>query len=316
MNFMSKNIFVKTRLTIMLLLLGIDLFFAYFNNPLIVCQIHGDLGFCDYPRLPDLPLAAIVSIVAIILFVAYCIYRICWHLCQKFKIDYVLLKNILLNSLIVIFAISACILYFFDLHRTLPSVGTFLSYPADFSNNQNLIGGASNVFVAKVIAQTGNKETSVGPRTQYSVEIIQNIKGDLSGIVTLDQLGGYKNGQLVTVEDATLEGYLLQPGATYLLATRYNEQENWYTLNPHPNASKLLSSDANLDKKELKALVDKDAKVKSLEAAYPNEHLLDADIAHNNTRNNYKSLPPEAKAAAQSRADAAKASFNVSATAQ
>jgi hypothetical protein len=184
------------------------------------------------------------------------------------------------------------------------------SYPSDFSNNQNLIGGTSNVFIAKVLAQTGNKETEIGPRTQYTVEIVQNIKGDLSGVVTLDQLGGYKNGQLVTVEDATLEGYLLQPGSTYLLATRYNEKENWHTLNPHPNASKLLSSDGTKSTLELQTLADQDEKVKSLEAAYPDEKLLDADIAHNNTRNSFQSLPPEAKAAAQARADSAEASLD------
>lgn len=188
-------------------------------------------------------------------------------------------------------------------------INIHLSYPSDFSNNQNLIGGASNVFVAKVIAQTGNKETSVGPRTQYTVEIVRNIKGDLSGIVTLDQLGGYKNGQLVTVEDSTLEGYLLQPGSTYLLATRYNEKENWYTLNLHPNASKLLISDETKSTAELQTLADQDEKVKSLEAAYPDEKLLDADITHANTRNAFKSLPPEARAAAQSRADVAKTSL-------
>lgn len=195
-------------------------------------------------------------------------------------------------------------------------INIHLSYPTDFSNNQNLIGGASNVFVAKVIAQTGNKETTVGPRTQYTVEIVQNIKGDLSGIVTLDQLGGYKNGQLVTVEDSTLEGYLLQPGSTYFLTTRYNEKENWYTLNPHPNASKLLSSDSVKSDADLKALSDQDEKVKSLEAAYPDEVLLDADIAHQNTRNEFKSLPADKKAAAQSRADSARASLAATAQAQ
>lgn len=184
------------------------------------------------------------------------------------------------------------------------------SYPTDFSDNQNLIGGATNVFIGKVVAQTGNKETSIGPRTQYAVEIVRNIKGDLSGTVVLDQLGGLKDGQLIAVEDATLPGYLLQPGATYLLATRYNEKENWYTLNPHPNASKLLSGDGTKSVANLGALSDKDPKVQSLEVAYAHEVLLDADVAHGNTRNSFQSLPPEAKAAAQSRADAARASLD------
>jgi hypothetical protein len=102
------------------------------------------------------------------------------------------------------------------------------------------------------------------------------------------------------------ESKLLEIGSTYLFATRYNAEDDTHTLNSHSNASKLLSSDPGFDKKDLKALVDKDSKIKSLEVAYANEILLDADIGHNNTRNSFQSLPPDAKAAAVARADAAR----------
>jgi hypothetical protein len=184
------------------------------------------------------------------------------------------------------------------------------SYPSDFSKNQNLIGGASNVFVARVSTQSGNKETSIGPRTQYIVEIIHNIKGNLSGTVTLDELGGYKDDQLVLIEDISPDDFFLVPGATYVFATRYNDKEGWYTVIGHPNGMKLLTKDTSLDTTALQTLIDQDLKVRSLEAAYPDEKLLDADIAHNNTRNSFQSLPPEAKAAAQARADAARISLD------
>jgi hypothetical protein len=123
----------------------------------------------------------------------------------------------------------------------------------------------------------------------------------------VEQEGGVKNGILQTIEDAFP---LLEPGSTYILATRYNESENAYTVIANENAGKLLTKDASLDNTQLKALSEQDEKVKSLEAAYPDEKLLDADIAHNNTRNSFQSLPPEAKAAAQARADSAEASLD------
>jgi hypothetical protein len=168
-------------------------------------------------------------------------------------------------------------------------------YVADFSKNDILIGASHNVFVGRVIKQSGEKALGSTPETQFKVEIISNIKGELKGTVTVNQFGGYKNGTFVTVEDDTpmpngksAGTYMLEPGATYLLATRYNEQEDWYTLNSFPTARKLLSKDANANIADLKTLAQNDERVKALTAAYPNEKLLDADIQHNNTRNNYK----------------------------
>jgi hypothetical protein len=181
---------------------------------------------------------------------------------------------------------------------------------ADVTQDTILLGASHNVFVGKVLAQTGTTENAAGPRTQYSVEVLSNIKGNLDGIVTAEQEGGFADGVLYSIEDAFP---MLEPGSTYILAARYNEPANAYTIIANKNAGKLLSSDSALDKKDIKVLLDKDKKIKSLEVAYANEVLLDADIAHNNTRNSFQSLPPEAKAAAQARADAARASLGASA---
>jgi len=186
-------------------------------------------------------------------------------------------------------------------------------YPADFSNNQILMGASHNVFVGKVLAQVGTNDFMGDPATQFSVQIIDNIKGELKDTVIINQSGGYKDGVLYVMDEG---GALLQPGATYLLATRYDTDAHYYTLNPHENASKLLSTDSTLSSAALRTLIAKDPKVRALQAAYPNEELLQADVYHANTRNNFKSLSADMKAPAQSRADAAKASLAAGANVQ
>lgn len=190
-----------------------------------------------------------------------------------------------------------------DVHETI----IHHSYPADYSNNSILIGASQNVFIGRVVAIVGNKDFMGSPATQFSLEIIKNIKGDTSGTVVINQEGGYRDGVLYLAEE---DGKMLQPGSTYLLATRYDSDGDYYTLNPHPNASKLLNDDASLEAVQLQSMSEQDVKVKSLESAYAHEKLLDADIAHGNTRNSFQSLAPAEKAAAQSRADAARASLD------
>jgi len=169
-------------------------------------------------------------------------------------------------------------------------------YAADFSDDKVLIGSSHNVFIGKVVRQIGNKERGISPETQFEVAVIDNIKGDLHGTVTVDQQGGYKDGTLYVVGDDMISlspdgnGYLLQPGSTYLFATRYNPTENWYTLNSYPTAIKLLSADGNASDVSLKARAESDPRVQQLKAAYPHEILIDADVAHHNTRNSYVSV--------------------------
>ncbi|MCK9351809.1 MAG: hypothetical protein WCT49_02005 [Candidatus Paceibacterota bacterium] len=173
------------------------------------------------------------------------------------------------------------------------------SYAADYAKDDILLGSSHNVFIGRVIKQEGTKSRFATPETQFKVEVVSNIKGDLHGTVTVDQFGGYKNGVLYTVADdnptpnRSADSYLLKEGSTYLLATRYNETEDWYTLNSFYTASKLLSTDKNMNPADLKALADNDERVKALKEAYPKEKLLDADISHGNTKNSFVSLPTE-----------------------
>lgn len=209
-------------------------------------------------------------------------------------------KNIIIGAVLFV-AISAFYLYANSANKTLKDISEVEvihpQYVADFSDDRILMGSSHNVFVAKVIEQTGSEPQADSPSTQFSVEIIENLKGDLAGEVTVDQLGGYKDGVLylvhndtVGLEDESRNSSLLVPGNTYLLATRYNPEKNQFTLITHENGLKLLSEDANLEKSQLKEITDKDAKVLSLREAYKNEILLEADIQNDNTLNSYKTI--------------------------
>lgn len=170
-------------------------------------------------------------------------------------------------------------------------------YVADFTDDNILVGASHNVFVGKVIEEVDTKERGIGPETQYKVEIIENVKGDLKGEVIINQAGGYKDGVLYIMEDGSdilseskkNDEYMLKVGSAYLLATRYNQKEDWHTLNSFYTAKKLISKEEK-DNNKLKTLAQTDERVIKLKNAYKNEILLDADVKNNNARNSYKSI--------------------------
>lgn len=105
--------------------------------------------------------------------------------------------------------------------------GTKVSYSEDFysfnvTDDRELVGAAQNVFVGKVIAQTGTT-TDPDLRTQFSVEVLENIKGNLTGTVTVSQNGGYENFEGKQYLIITEGDKLLEPGETYLFATRVSD---------------------------------------------------------------------------------------------
>jgi hypothetical protein len=168
-------------------------------------------------------------------------------------------------------------------------------YAGDFADDRVLVGASTNVFIGKVIEQAGNRERGIGPETQFTVEIVQNIKGKLQGTILLDQLGGYREGTLYKPENGAEtsefapQDYVLKPGSTYIFATRFSEENDWYTLNPFPTATALLTNDSNASGEVLSNLADSNVRVKQLRAAYVDEKPLPEDIAHNNTPNSYRS---------------------------
>ena len=170
-------------------------------------------------------------------------------------------------------------------------------WATDLSDDRKLVGISHNIFVARIIEQIGNKEDII-PSTQFSAEVILNIKGNLQGAITISQSGGYKNGVLHILEGGDVvtprqdgELFFLQPGATYLLSAGYIESDNWYGVFSHPNASKKISDGGTLTKTQLQALATGDEKVMRLREIYPNEILYDVSIRHNKTYNAYISRP-------------------------
>jgi hypothetical protein len=162
-------------------------------------------------------------------------------------------------------------------------------YPADFSEDENLVGAADNIFVGKVISGYGNKQRGSGPETQFKVEVVDNIKGELNGEVVVNQQGGYRDGELYVFEgdlfsDNDKES-LLQVGSTYLFSTRKSELNNWYTLISYPEANVLLAPE---ERYITKAEIKEHKRVKELTSAYPKEKHLKADVANSRVRNSYK----------------------------
>ena len=101
-------------------------------------------------------------------------------------------------------------------------------YVIDTNNPRAVVGFSDNVFVGKVIKQVGTKSLSVYPETQFEVEVMDNIKGELIGTVKVNQAGGYEGENLFLMEDDKL----LIEGKTYMFATRYLKEENWQTVIP------------------------------------------------------------------------------------
>lgn len=80
------------------------------------------------------------------------------------------------------------------------------------------------------------------PRTQFSVEVLKNVKGDLDGTVTVSQIGGYdgEEGREVRVEGDSLS----KPGKRYLFVTSYNREEGWYAVVAQPFGDVLVEDEA------------------------------------------------------------------------
>jgi hypothetical protein len=98
----------------------------------------------------------------------------------------------------------------------------------DVSNPNLLVGWADSVFIGKVVEQSGTKALDGLPETQFKVEVVETIKGDLTGTVTVNQQGGYDGNELILVENDSM----LTKGKSYLFVTKYLKEENWHTLVP------------------------------------------------------------------------------------
>lgn len=116
------------------------------------------------------------------------------------------------------------------------------SYAHNISDDRVLVGFSDNVFIGRVIEKTGSESNTpppeadspgFSPQTQFSVEVLENVKGNLSGTVTVSQYGGYEElfGVEVPFWKNLVDGdELLRSGQTYLFVTRYNERDGWHSI--------------------------------------------------------------------------------------
>jgi hypothetical protein len=118
-------------------------------------------------------------------------------------------------------------------------VNVEVDYAIEPTDERQLVGTATNVFVGRVIGKAGAEGAPLSgpgdrvvPRTQFSVVVLENIKGDLGGEVTVSQTGGYDKsvGHEVRIEGDPI----LKPGQELLFATSYNPEEGWYTIAAQP----------------------------------------------------------------------------------
>ena len=113
----------------------------------------------------------------------------------------------------------------------------------DVSDERKLVGFADNVFVGRVKDEVGIEPitgaiqpdadgpegpTPSIPQTQFSVEVLDNVKGQLDGVVIVSQTGGRVPGENAV---SLLErDPLLRSGETVLFATRFVSGEGWHQI--------------------------------------------------------------------------------------
>jgi len=170
----------------------------------------------------------------------------------------------------------------------------------ELDSYEGTMEAASNVFVGRVIKQVGTRARFEEPETQFEVEIIYNIEGDLQDRAIVSQAGGYKNGVLYrTSDDITIatdksvkenDSGLIKEGETYLFVTRYSEMGDCYSIYTHSKGTKILSKDKNLDKTALKSLYENDERFIRLKDAYEKGKSTDIRVEKDSAKNGEQSL--------------------------
>jgi hypothetical protein len=99
----------------------------------------------------------------------------------------------------------------------------------DVKDPRKLLGVANNAFVGKVISKEGTyKRELVIPETDFKVQILHNIKGQLPEFVVVNQIGGLD--ETTNTEILIENDQLLQPGMTYLFVTVAEKTGKYHAL--------------------------------------------------------------------------------------
>lgn len=145
------------------------------------------------------------------------------------------------------------------------TVNVEVSYVTDFRDARRLVGFADNVFIGRVISQDKTHIRVDLPQTLFNVDVVHNIKGSLPSSVLVNQQGGFNADEntMVLLENDPL----LEPGKTYLFATKVDGDGAWHTAVPVYGNAKIK------DEKEHKTLIDKLEKAKKEQIQYkPNSN--------------------------------------------
>jgi HEAT repeat protein len=131
---------------------------------------------------------------------------------------------------------------------------------AEIAEHKILVELSQNVFVGKVV-KAGTKEDTMA---QFEIDVVLNIKGTLQGRTVVNQ-------------NLRRSFALIEPGATYLFASRYDTNSNLHLLMPNPNGNRLLSTNAALSQAQLESLARSDEAVIRWQEACKKYELLFAE---------------------------------------
>jgi hypothetical protein len=146
-------------------------------------------------------------------------------------------------------------------------------FPPEVDSAEGLLSISGNAFVGKVQQRIGFVSLGGYPTTQYFVEVVSIIKGDISKKITLSQGGvGYspKTGNFY-VDDGDIgriasnkinpEDVYLKTGATYLFVAGYNKKEDRYGISCPPLDRELLTTDNTLSNTQLLTIAENNPRV-------------------------------------------------------
>jgi len=139
-----------------------------------------------------------------------------------------------------------------------------------------IVPRSSDIFVGRVLKQIGTQNTRGFIDTQFSVEILNTLKGESKGTVTVNQSGGMV-GDSWEISDTKFDGrgnardtskldeYLLKSGKTYLFIAIVLPQSGWYGLYHSPQARTELDIALDSTAEEVQMIMSKNEQVRKVE---------------------------------------------------
>jgi hypothetical protein len=106
---------------------------------------------------------------------------------------------------------------------------TTVNYMTDVADKRKLAGISDHIFIGKVLSQLNTVQDGSLLKTCFQVQVLENLKGNLVGKVTVTQQGGYDQEK----HSFLIEGDpLLKPDQIYLFATRRDKPAHDHLLIP------------------------------------------------------------------------------------